>query len=59
MSESDINKIIVFRNNPIRSILHQNEWWFSELYEKIVQLKLRAIEMHKALMKIVILLLRK
>ncbi|OGT48280.1 MAG: phage antirepressor protein [Gammaproteobacteria bacterium RIFCSPHIGHO2_12_FULL_41_15] len=72
MSESDINKIVVFRNKNIRRILHQNEWWFSvvdvvgvlsessnprrywsdlknqlvekegfsELYEKIVQLKL-------------------
>jgi len=74
MSESDINKIVVFKNNNIRRTLHQNEWWFSvvdvvgvlsesnnprrywsdlkrqlvenegfsELYEKIVQLKLEA-----------------
>jgi len=74
MSESEINKIVVFRNKNIRRILHQNEWWFSvvdvvgvlsessnprrywsdlkrqlvenegfsELYEKIVQLKLEA-----------------
>src|SRR3990167_4601094 len=74
MSESDINKIVVFRNKNIRRILHQNEWWFSvvdvvgvlsessnprrywsdlknqlvekegfsELYEKIVQLRLEA-----------------
>ncbi len=72
MSEIEVNKMIVFRDQHIRRILHQNEWWFSvvdvvsvlsessnsrrywsdlkrqliekdgfsELYEKIVQLKL-------------------
>ncbi len=76
MSESGINKIVVFKNKNIRRTLHQNEWWFSvidvvealtessnsrrywsdlkrqlvekeacfELYEKIVQLKLKALD---------------
>jgi hypothetical protein len=44
MSESEINKIVVFRNKNIRRILHQNEWWFFELYERIVQLKVEALD---------------
>ncbi len=28
MIETEINKMVVFRNKNIRRILHQNEWWF-------------------------------
>ncbi len=28
MNEIEMNKIVVFKNQNIRRILHQNEWWF-------------------------------
>ncbi len=28
MGETEVNKMVVFRNKNIRRILHQNEWWF-------------------------------
>lgn len=28
MTETEVNKMVVFRNKNIRRTLHQNEWWF-------------------------------